>query len=24
LLGYNHWLEDFFATFARITALPGP
>jgi hypothetical protein len=24
LLGYNHWLEDFFATFARIAALPGP
>jgi len=21
LLGYNHWLEDFFATFARIVAL---
>jgi hypothetical protein len=24
LLGYNHWLEDFFATFARIAALPRP
>ena len=24
LLGYNHWLDDFFATFARIVALPGP
>jgi hypothetical protein len=23
-LGYHHWLEHFFATFARITALPGP
>ena len=24
LLGYNHWLEDFFATFERIAALAGP
>jgi len=24
LLSYNHWLEDFFATFARIAALPDP